>query len=1208
MSNNKEGKYLPAPYPPLVTRVGKGRAGAGAAARPIPHNTHQSTNKTYVPNKNIKKSGQASVNYGGSGPQMKRQFFSQVKYYNNTIYGAVNCLGHACDATTDYQNQAQVQSASSASAMRMNKVGPVLLELRYLIPRHNSDENEEYKQLDPNSNSKSIYSFYRGETIAISRGISALGVGVASTCLSFRQPSLDHSLSSNYNNEIAANIQAATGLTSGALCIHNMRNINEYINMNLEEEEHRKNGDNKNDDNQKYQWNVLDSANSDDAAVCYFSHYQTRNHRPASAVAWRGSSSNTNHVAIGYNSSSDRVNPGSTRGSAMSRAGLDSGTLASSKDREYGALVWDVEAQGAASKGVKQLPLHKLAHNSSVASLSWISADGELLAVGCQSKNLQIYDLRISGTSAQPLSTSAHESSVNGIEVDPNRPNVFATFSRALAEPVKLWDIRKMNSCVSEIKTGAITASHNVGDLPTFVSAIGWEQSSPGILSIVTGDDLRFYNTRINISRPVLTRMTHSRGDLQCISFPSKHVTTESNAHSDLGKASHATVPERMLAVYTDGSVRDLPLQQVSPVALSSRDGRVANAFGSILCFGSTIEGPTAMENVKINSMEDISATMLRRARCLHMTRYSTDASSNLQMLSTERDTYIMTRNKTNNSGIDLDCFEDMQLQSLEHLWNLWSWIERVEKLCFRSDSAMDESFWPGKTLCDSGVIKLLRLDVSDVDDFETSSKSAIFNHNVYDSPLRRAVLTACGWTGKFNLKDVLQDTESHGNFERSAALACWHGDLGAAVAALQRGSAYIRDRLSQKEETSNRLFTSEYSETLELVAMCIAGYHSGGQKEISSASVWKTACRNLLNRPSMTDISQVESKTHANYLRAICSFLIDDNHLDKTLNDESLNLSDRVAFACIYLGRKELKDHLDHCVNICLRSGNLEGILITGLNKQGIALLQSYVDSRSDVQTAALVSSRAIFPVEWVKERVSCSSWLETYREFLNKNQMWQSRAMFDVGRIELLRKLRDRQHAEEQPTLPAGNRLFRRPAQQMMRRQLQVPFNMKQNDNDTCIPSFPPQIYARCNYCNTSLPLAKLRKQENIANNWLSRQKPLLSCCPNAQCRKPLPRCAICLLPLGCLNPYMELRWYGQQNRDDLSALANLPFAEWFTWCATCHHGGHAHHYASWFASHETCPVSNCDCRCQFDVIQKLKRPALCTERNPDEEFAST
>jgi len=65
-----------------------------------------------------------------------------------------------------------------------------------------------------------------------------------------------------------------------------------------------------------------------------------------------------------------------------------------------------------------------------------------------------------------------------------------------------------------------------------------------------------------------------------------------------------------------------------------------------------------------------------------------------------------------------------------------------------------------------------------------------------------------------------------------------------------------------------------------------------------------------------------------------------------------------------------------------------------------------------------------------------------------------------------------------------------------------------------------------------------------------------------------------------------------------EDLSDLANLPFAEWFSWCMRCKHGGHAHHIAGWFAGHDTCAVSNCDCRCQFDGIRKLGRPGLLEE----------
>ena len=150
--------------------------------------------------------------------------------------------------------------------------------------------------------------------------------------------------------------------------------------------------------------------------------------------------------------------------------------------------------------------------------------------------------------------------------------------------------------------------------------------------------------------------------------------------------------------------------------------------------------------------------------------------------------------------------------------------------------------------------------------------------------------------------------------------------------------------------------------------------------------------------------------------------------------------------------------------------------------------------------------------------------------------------------------------------------------------------------------VACLPAQLDARCNYC--SAPLG-LRRSEGGSNQWLSKMKSVLSCCP--QCRKPLPRCAICLLPMGCLNPYMELTRERSRtpgllrgnsllaaSQDDLSQVSNLPFAEWFTWCMRCKHGGHAHHLVGWFANHDVCPVSGCNCQCEFDGIRKLSRPA--------------
>jgi|AntRauTorckE5430_2_1112549.scaffolds.fasta_scaffold05255_3 hypothetical protein len=143
------------------------------------------------------------------------------------------------------------------------------------------------------------------------------------------------------------------------------------------------------------------------------------------------------------------------------------------------------------------------------------------------------------------------------------------------------------------------------------------------------------------------------------------------------------------------------------------------------------------MERYAFDLAEDISATMMRRARCLHVAaRYSTDVSSNLKMISLELESL---RSQINAS-------EDLNLYSIissrEQLWRLWSWIERVEYLCSRSESdvVIDERRLPARGLQDAGILKLLKMDLpgSEVTTFETSSVSPLFNRDVFDSPMRR--------------------------------------------------------------------------------------------------------------------------------------------------------------------------------------------------------------------------------------------------------------------------------------------------------------------------------------------------------------------------------------------------------------------------------------------------------------------------------------
>ena len=239
----------------------------------------------------------------------------------------------------------------------------------------------------------------------------------------------------------------------------------------------------------------------------------------------------------------------------------------------------------------------------------------------------------------------------------------------------------------------------------------------------------------------------------------------------------------------------------------------------------------------------------------------------------------------------------------------------------------------------------------------------------------QRAALSACGWIKKYgNLQDLLDECEGRGEFERSAALAVWHGDLNSCVLALQRGAEDVRALSVDEDEYDNGGPSSSakrggvrgspssshnncesYSETLSLIAMCVAGFNvtTASDGTMKTTNLWSGACTNLLRRPDIavatnsTNSSQVQPlPPGVSYLRAILLFLQDIGSVTggfrKTIYNEGLSLADRVGFACRFLPRADLYSFLTS--RKCIKNGSLEGLLITGLDKRGIELLQSYM------------------------------------------------------------------------------------------------------------------------------------------------------------------------------------------------------------------------------------------------------------------------
>ncbi|KAF0742130.1 hypothetical protein Ae201684P_008626 [Aphanomyces euteiches] len=851
---------------------------------------------------------------------------------------------------------------------------------------------------------------------------------------------------------------------------------------------------------------------------------------------------------------------------------------------------------------------NELANSEAVVGMAWLPSEPSCLATGTGFKWLRIYDVR---TKTTPMDVSAHSKGVFGVVFDQYRPHMLATFSDDPKEPVKVWDIRSIQS--SRQNGGPIVSIFPSGKS---VTQIAWSPTQAGILATTTIDErsiclwdvenqiqlqpLPASDGILQIRKPFKRRST--KDPVFAFSWQSAATTTVTPSEAAVAIAN----PNRMLIATVAGKLENLSIHDTMPLAISSHDA-VGFACGKLL-FSGDVEVP----------QNNIAADMMRRVKA----GYSMNVLTSLQLFVKDEET------------------RDLRF--------VWQWVEQVESLrrlsiaqmeiqsretrgVLAASSSMNRGVlraWPvdPQALISAGVQHLLGLSKvpSPVVPNETSLRDPVLGCLVYDSLGRRTSLLACQWdpecgqpmnlnlprtgsskgplnqsqTGSWlsphddeqsyeapllnvavpNLQTLIQQCETTQDYDRAAALAVFHGDLQAAVTVLQRGAESPADAPTR--------------DVRQLVAMAVAGYSIG-----NSGPLWGTMCQQLLKRP------EVQNRATPRYLHAVCSFLFAARELSAAshalpiraprnistpplrrpsaagpnggpneesqlfvsiLNDETLLLSDRTAFACRFLPLDGLTRFIDSCVEMCIRQGNLQGLLLVGLEP---SILQEYLDRTGDIQTVALLVARVTSD-----ESSIFSTWIAMYRDLLNQWQLFHQRALFDVGRAQLegqLNGFRDMANA-----LNPNAHASRLPDKSQLGNQ------------------FSPQLYVRCNFCGSSLSLSSLLRVG--AGDWLLKAKPKLNNCPS--CKKPLPQCALCLLPFGTLNPYLELAMRKGDRKhsaidndptsttaDNLSELSSIPFVEWFTWCQTCKHGGHAHHMANWFATHDVCPVSDCDCPCK-------------------------
>ena len=269
--------------------------------------------------------------------------------------------------------------------------------------------------------------------------------------------------------------------------------------------------------------------------------------------------------------------------------------------------------------------------------------------------------------------------------------------------------------------------------------------------------------------------------------------------------------------------------------------------------------------------------------------------------------------------------------------------------------------------------------------------------------------------------------------------------------------------------------------------------------------------------------------------LRAIFSFLtVRDGNYSSVLEEDGLLLLSRVAFAATFLDDESLETYLESEWSGLVSAGRLEALVLSGGDGEVVEVLQSYLDRTADVQTVSWLSVRILSVEAANSDQVV--AWLDSYRTLLDQWAMFSLRTELDIA------------------LTTAG-----------------------------CSSLDTSQVFVCCYFCGKSISpwykgLPKGGQTGSLTRQGVGGNKPKIQSCP--YCKKPLPRCAVCLVNMGTASGTNSANIENITSSVRDVKLTN--FSSWFTWCQTCRHGGHAGHLTQWFSEHSECPVTSCTCKC--------------------------
>lgn len=328
-------------------------------------------------------------------------------------------------------------------------------------------------------------------------------------------------------------------------------------------------------------------------------------------------------------------------------------------------------------------------------------------------------------------------------------------------------------------------------------------------------------------------------------------------------------------------------------------------------------------------------------------------------------------------------------------------------------------------------------------------------------------------------------------------------------------------------------------------------------------------------------------------YLRAISS-LIATNNWETIANQESLPLRERTYIALRNLDDDKLTRWLDNELKRVKDTGDVEGIVLTGITDNLVDIFARYVEKFNDVQTATLVLS--ICAPRYIDD-YRCTVWRNAYRAYLQRHKAFLQRTKFEVESTK-----KSKHHGV--PTIkPPSRQIALRcvycDAEYELASKLGGGGGLggaaSSPNSASASTSQNQQSHTTTTTTTATITTTSSSTTTNTTHNHLMAASINAGIsCPN--CGRHLPRCVVCLEIVGIprtdrpeLSPYSYSSYSSSSSPSSADPQARLA-ARFPTFCLKCDHVLHLDHARQWFARHVECPVPECRCRCNFKANPEL------------------